>query len=158
MFERILVPLDGSRFSGRALTYAIEIAKRFNSEVSLIEVVTPTTPEQVTSLSAEATQIAKEAAQSQDRRHIERAKRYLSKKLQEVTAHGARGSYHTVLGDPAKTIIGFCQKESVGLVIMTTSGKGRLKRAILGSVADEVVRESGIPVLAIRPKKRRTQK
>ena len=39
------------------------------------------------------------------------------------------------------------------MVIMTTHGRNGLKRAFLGSVADEIVREPGIPVLVVRPKK-----
>jgi nucleotide-binding universal stress UspA family protein len=68
------------------------------------------------------------------------------------------GSYFTVLGEPAKAIIKFCQEESVDLVVMTTSGKSGLKRAFLGSVADEVIREPGIPMLAIRPMRRGKKK
>jgi nucleotide-binding universal stress UspA family protein len=42
MFKKILVPLDGSRFSGRALIYASEIAKRFGGELMLFQAVSPT--------------------------------------------------------------------------------------------------------------------
>jgi nucleotide-binding universal stress UspA family protein len=43
------------------------------------------------------------------------------------------------------------EKENIDLVVMTTRGKSGLKRAIMGSVADVVIRESGKPVLVIRP-------
>ncbi len=97
-----------------------------------------------------ATQLFVKSAREQDKRDITHANRYLKKKLREVTKHGAIGSYHAALGEPAKAIIKFCQDESVDLVVMTTSGKSGFKRAIVGSVADEVIREPGIPVLAIR--------
>jgi len=42
MFKRILVPLDGSRLSGRALPYASEIARRFSAEVILVRAGNPT--------------------------------------------------------------------------------------------------------------------
>ncbi|MDD5287585.1 MAG: universal stress protein [Dehalococcoidales bacterium] len=163
MFDRILVPLDGSQFSGRALPYAMEIAKRFGGEVMLFQVVNPT-PLVMSSagndamLSPTATELVIESAREQDKRNIAKAKRYLTIKLREVKARGVSGTYHAVLGDPAKAIIRFCQKESVDLVVMTTSGKSGLKRAFLGSVTDKVVREPGIPVLAVRPKSHRAKK
>ena len=44
MFKHILVPLDGSRLSAKALPYAIELAGKYGSEITLIRVVKPTTP------------------------------------------------------------------------------------------------------------------
>jgi nucleotide-binding universal stress UspA family protein len=163
VFKKILVPLDGSRFSGRALIYASEIAKRFGGELMLFQAVSPTS---VVTLSGggaamsspTATQLFVESAREQDKKDIARAHRYLRRKLREVTEHGVTGSYHTILGDPARAIIKFCQDESVDLVVMTTSGKSGLRRAIMGSVADKVIREPGIPVLAISPKRRRTKR
>lgn len=160
MFEKVLIPLDGSRFSGRALPYAIEIAKRFGGKVILLQVVHPTPVTVPTAggdamVSSATIQAIEQSAKAQDKRNIAHANRYLSSKLQEVNTTGASGTYHVVLGEPANAIISFCQKESVDLVVMTTSGKSGLKRAILGSVADEVIREPGIPVLAIRPERRR---
>jgi nucleotide-binding universal stress UspA family protein len=159
MFERILVPLDGSRFSGRALPYTIEIAKCFGAEVLLLKVVrqTPLVAPTGGSVMASpaATQMLIESAKAQDRRNIGKANRYLRAKSRELAAHGVGGSYHAVLGEPAKAIITFCQKQAVDLVVMTTSGKSGLRRAFLGSVADRVIREPGTPVLAIRPQRRR---
>jgi nucleotide-binding universal stress UspA family protein len=158
MFKRILVPLDGSRASAKALPYAIEIAQRFGAELILMQVVAPIAPHRVTSLSAEATKISKEAAQLQEKRQVERGKRYLKAQLQQITTQGVSGSYHAILGDPAKAIIRFCQKESVDLVVMTTSGKSGIKRALLGSVADQLVRDSTVPELVIRPEMKRKSK
>jgi len=163
MFKKILVPLDGSRFSGRALIYDIEIAKRFGGELMLFQAVPPTSLVTLSGggaamSSPTATQLFVESAREQEKRDIARANRYLRRKLREVTKHGGKGSYHILSGEPTKAIIKFCQDESVDLVVMTTSGKSGLKRAIMGSVADEVIREPGIPVLAIRPKRRRAEK
>lgn len=167
MFERVLVPLDGSQLGGRALPYAIEIAKRFGGEVMLLQIIHPVEftvlPVRGKARTRPATaQSIIEPAEALDKRNLARAKRYLGKKCKEVTAQGATGSYYAVLGDllrnPAKDIIRFCRKESVDLVVMTTSGKSSVKRALLGSVTDEVIREAGLPVLAIRPQRQRTKK
>jgi nucleotide-binding universal stress UspA family protein len=158
MFERIVVPLDGSRFSATALSYAIEIAKQFGSEVTLVHVVIPSNPMIWASpsgvASPTATEIAIEAAQLRDKENAQRATRYLKRKLRQLAAQGVKTSFRVSIGSPAKSIIEFCEKEKVNLVVMTTSGRSGIKRAILGSVADELIREPGIPVLAIRPRKR----
>ncbi|MDP3878963.1 MAG: universal stress protein [Dehalococcoidales bacterium] len=152
MFERVLVCLDGTRFGGQALDYAIEIAKRFSAEVVLIRVITAATPEHPISLSAEVSEIAKDTAHLKDKRNVETARRYLKTKLEQVTARGVKSSIHVVAGVPGKAIVQFCHQENVGLVVMMTHGKSGIKRAILGSTTDEVIRESGLPVLAISPR------
>jgi nucleotide-binding universal stress UspA family protein len=158
MFRRILVPLDGSQFSERALPYAIEIARNFDAELMLLKVIRQTPI--ITSIaptesgvlaSSDTTQIIVETAKQRDERNMDVAHRYLRKEMKKVTVKNINGTYHVVLGDPAKSITKFCQEKSIDLVVMTTSGKSGLKRAFLGSVADVVIREPGIPVLAIRP-------
>lgn len=155
MFNKVLVPLDGSRYSARALPYAVEIAKRFSSEVLLLQVVQPT-PIKIppvggdAMVNAQAIEMIERSAKAQDKKEVSRAKRYLLKQSEKIL--GIKSSYRVELGEPAETIIEFSRRESVELVVMTTSGKSGLKRAFLGSVADKVIRESGIPVLAVRPK------
>ncbi|RJQ41458.1 MAG: universal stress protein [Dehalococcoidia bacterium] len=164
MFEKILVPMDGSRLSSSALPYAIEVARRFDAEIVLFRAVGKTpiiypvapTPGTFTT-SPITTQMIMESAEKQDKRNLARANRYLSRILNKAKAQGVRGSYHSLLGQPAKSIIDFYRQEAIDLVIMTTRGKSGLKRALLGSIADEVIREPGIPVLVIRPG-RRTKK
>ncbi len=151
MFERILVPLDGSQFSAQSLGYAIEIAERFGSEIILFRVVAATSSKDVTALSAEADEVSRQMAQSQNKRNVDEAKRYLKAELQRVVAKGVNGSIYTMVGDTAKSIIQYCKKEKVDLIIMTTHGRSGIKRAVLGSVADEVIRQAGLNVLSIRP-------
>jgi nucleotide-binding universal stress UspA family protein len=158
MFKRILVPLDGSRLGSRALPYAIEVAKHFGAEVILMQVVKRTmptigvgAPESVSAMGAE---IVVQAALDEDEKNISRAKRYLGRKVWRMKSQGVAGSYSVVIGDPAQSIIAFSQEEHVDLIVMSTHGKSGLKRAIMGSVADAVIRESGKPVLIISPQSR----
>ncbi|MDP2731295.1 MAG: universal stress protein [Dehalococcoidales bacterium] len=156
MFKRILVPLDGSRFSSSALRYASEIAQRFEAEVILIQIVKPATPvsvvpSMVSGMESPATaEITAQAALAEDKRNVARAKRYLNGKVRGIKSQGIKVSYRTEVGEPALSIIRFAQKGHIDLVVMTTRGKGGLRRAVLGSIADEVVRKSGKPVLVIR--------
>jgi nucleotide-binding universal stress UspA family protein len=158
MFTKIMVPLDGSRYSGRALKYAAEIAQRFNTELLLMQVVTPTTP--VTSTtgavpgieSPASTRVAVETALAEDKRNSTRAKRYLRRKVRETKSHNIKVSYKVLIGWPAATIMELASKEHIDLIVLTTHGKGGIKRAVMGSITDEVVRESGKPVLVINPR------
>ncbi len=155
MFKRLLVPLDGSRFGSRALRYATEVAQRFNAEVILIRVVRPTTPV----IAAEAhgvaspaeSEIAVQAALEADKRNAARAKRYLRGKVQAIRSRHIKASYQVAIGNPAQSIMQFSKKKNIDLIVMTTHGKSGLKRAVMGSIADVVIRESGKPVLVIRP-------
>lgn len=66
--------------------------------------------------------------------------------------HGGSGAQlKTVIGDPAEQILRVAHDLSVGMIVMTTHGRGALGRLALGSVADEVARTSPVPVMVIRP-------
>ena len=160
MFEKVLVPLDGSRLSAKAIDYAVEVAKRFSSEILLLEVIEPVNPiippvmpggtDAGLTASPIAIQNAVKAAQIEEKADVKQAKRYLSSKVRQLEAKGVKSSSHIVMGVPADMILAFGKKNKIGLVIMTTSGKSGLKRALMGSVADKIIRDPGFPVLVIR--------
>jgi nucleotide-binding universal stress UspA family protein len=155
MFKRLLVPLDGSPFASRALRYATEVAKRFGSEVILIQVIKPATPVvnggEFAGITATAAEIAVQAAEETNKRNAARAGRYLRGKVRGLRSREIQSSYRVLIGEAAPSIIEFSEKEKIDLVVMTTSGKSGLRRAFLGSVADAVIRQSGKPVLVLRP-------
>lgn len=158
MFKRILVPLDGSRFASRSLKYAQELAQPLKAEVILLQVVKPAIPVAGASgveagmQSPSSARIAVEIALNEDKRNVSHAGRYLSRKSRELKAQGIQASHKVVVGDPAETIMAYAKKAKADLIIMTTHGKSGIIRAVMGSVADEVVRKSGKPVLVARPK------
>lgn len=160
MFKKILVPLDGSRFASRSLKYAVEIARQFNAEIILMRVEKPTTTITATDgpqpgiQSPAAAKVAVQIAFDEDKRHLSKARRYLTRKVRELNAKKITCSYHVLIGNPAEAIILYARKKKIDLIIMTSHGKGGIVRAVMGSVADEVVRNSGKPVLVIRPNKR----
>ena len=53
--------------------------------------------------------------------------------------------------NPAVLIIGFSRKHDINVIVMTSHGKGGLRRVVMGSVTDEVVRETGTTVLVFNP-------
>jgi universal stress protein A len=93
-----------------------------------------------------------EVATAEDKRNASLAKQYLSRKTRELRSRGIKASYQAVIGEPADTIMKLARRKKSDLIIMSSHGKGGLKRAILGSVTDEVIRKAGKPVLVVRPK------
>lgn len=158
MFKRVLVPLDGSRFASKAMKYAVEIARNFQAEIVLLQVVKPavtiSAPVNGESViqSPAVTEAAVQLAMNEDKRNVSNAKRYLSEKIRDIKSKNIQCSYSVTIGNPADSIIQFSQKNKIDLIIMTTHGKSGILRAVMGSVADALVRKSGKPVLVIRSK------
>ncbi|MFC2035603.1 universal stress protein, partial [Chloroflexota bacterium] len=99
-------------------------------------------------------ELAIQQARREDIKNLLHARRYLRRKAREITAKGVKCTHHTFVGRPAESIRGFCNEENVDLVVMTTHGRSGIKRAIIGSITDRLIRETGMPVLVIRPHKR----
>lgn len=155
MIERILVPMDGSRQSEKALKYAVEAARRFNARIFVLRVVTLSMLKIAWNTPTSGGPVIKrnflKEADQRDKKTMTRIRRYLQRKVKTVSLKGVECSYCILVGDPADSIKACCKKEKIDLVIMNTNGKGWLKRAIMGSVTDEVLRTSRVPVLVIRP-------
>ena len=157
MLKRILVPLDGSRFSIRALPYTIDFAKRFDAHIVLLQVIQELLPNAMAYSGRGGPTIRRnfrEEVDQKDKETLRRSRRYLSRKVRELTAQGIKGSYCVMVGKAATSIIECCHKEDIDLVVMTTRARGGFKRAILGSVTDEVIRISTIPIMVINPQHR----
>jgi nucleotide-binding universal stress UspA family protein len=159
MFEKILVPLDGSRLSEKALPYAVDLARKYGSELVLLRAV-PRAAVQ-TGFGAEsphAIELMMDQARAVERQTLGRAKRYLTLKEQQLAGKLAKLTKKAVVGAAAQAILAECRRARVDLVVMTTRGRGGLHRALLGSVADEVVRSPLVPVLVVTPRRRVTRK
>jgi nucleotide-binding universal stress UspA family protein len=155
MFERIIAPLDGSRLSAEALAYAVNIAKRFDSEVILVRVVSKTPVgylSQSTSIgNPGSVDIIAEQVQTKDVENAAHAKRYLANRANLLKEQGVKVTYRVIEGVPAHSIMDCAREEDASLIVMMSHGRGWFKRTILGSVTDAIMRGSKVPVLVIRP-------
>jgi len=136
MFEKILLPLDGSDLAEVAVPYVELLARRFGSEVILLNVCSPG---------------------QQLYRHMREV--YLDKVaagLQGKIGKGNSGSaksrvrVKTLIGEPAKITSDYANKNHISLVIMAAFGGSGRKTWLIGSVADKVVRAVNAPVLLVR--------
>lgn len=158
MIEKILVPMDGSRQSSKALAYAIDTAKCFNGSIVILRVVTLSMLKMAWNSPSNGGPVIRQdflkEADSQDKRTMSRVRKYLRDKLKTVIDSGVEGSFRLMVGDPADSIKQCCEEEKIDLIVMNANNKGWLKRAIMGSVTDEIIRTSSVPVLILRPKKK----
>jgi len=142
-FARILVPTDFSAGSERAWAAARRLAARLGAELVLVHVLVEAPPY------SEGPFTMKQA-----RGVFDAARDWAEKTLGEwaATATAAAISARWVLltGVPYKEIVGAAASERADLIVIGTHGRGGLDRALLGSVADRVIRLAPCPVVTVR--------
>jgi nucleotide-binding universal stress UspA family protein len=139
MYDRILVPTDGSRQADHAFEQALDLAETYDAEVHLLYVV------DVSALAGEF-----DAVTVIDQ--LEEAGREITDRLRERAAEAGveRVETSVVEGVPHRTILDYADENDVDLVVMGTHGRTGLDRYLLGSVTEKVVRLSDAPVLTVR--------
>ncbi len=140
MYERILVPLDGSEVAEVALPYAEQLAGRLGSEIILMS-VSHSTDEQ-------DQQVLRSYLQKTVAATREKVARYLGKPAGEAITIEPM----VLVGDPAESIVDYADRSDVGLIVMATHGRSGIRRWALGSIADKVLRATKQPVVLIRAK------
>jgi nucleotide-binding universal stress UspA family protein len=129
----ILVPLDGSRLSETALPVAEALARGYDAEVRLLRALEAEDP------------IAAEA----DAQKV--AEGYLQAKALDLEAGGLqRVAWRVWFGEAAQAIANAVTTEGAVLIAMASHGRGGLKRLLLGSVTESVIRKGPAPVLVVR--------
>ncbi len=141
--RQILVPTDFSDHSRQAADYACELAKRFEARIHLLHVVEPLTmamPSPGAPLPEQLMSNAEEDANNQ----IEKWLSSPEEQALSVTRCVRRGA-------PFLEIIRYANVNNIDLIVMGTHGRSGLKHALIGSVAERVVRKASCPVLSVRP-------
>lgn len=150
--KRILACLDGSRLAEQIMPYAEEEARSSQAELVLLQVV----PEPVILLpgipGVEPVPVRTDTMIEETTRALSRAKDYLEGAAMPRRERGLQVETVTMLGRAGETVLNYASSNSVNLIATATHGRGGLGRAIFGSVANYVLRHSGLPVLVITPK------
>ena len=145
--KRIIVPMDGSRAAQAVLPSVQEMAKTLKMEVVLIQVISAGTTVQFTPMGPDTWAVPADVLQQID----VLASGYLAGVGKELERGGVSVRWDVLRGAAAHRIVEFAHETPASMVAMTTHGRSGLRRWVLGSVADQVVRASGEPVLVIRP-------
>ncbi len=144
MYNKILVPLDGSKFSESSLEHAKTIAAGCKAkEVILLKVIEP--------LRGYAT-MARDIQAQTDKKAVESARDYLKNLSDELKKNGINTTVDIIKGDPASEILDYSVRNNVDLIIMATRGESGVMRWLLGSVSERVVLHATVPVITVTPK------
>jgi len=141
MFERILVPTDGSDEVEQAISYAVDLAADQGATVHAVYVINTAT---YGSLPMETSwEGITDMFRDEGNRAITRVEELAAES--EVPVTGA-----LLEGTPSREIVRYADENDCDLVVIGTHGRGGLNRLLLGSVAERVVRASPVPVLTIQ--------
>ena len=138
---KILVPVDGSDTSSRALKHAHDLAKQMAKPAKLVVVAVDDAlfPGVERKIGAEAAR----------QHHAENFQRMLGPARKALARSKAECSYVEVVGEIANGILSVVDKQKADLVVMGSRGNGALKGALLGSVSMKVLANSPVPVTIV---------
>ena len=153
MYQRILVPLDGSKVGEAALPHIENLVSKIKPEVkvevTLLQVVSSLTHYVVAGeASVPVPYTDKEMEELK-----KRARDYLEKAGEKLKGKGAIVKTKVITGNAAEQIIKTADEVSADLVAMSTHGRSGISRWAFGSVTDKVLQAGVVPILTIRAPK-----
>jgi nucleotide-binding universal stress UspA family protein len=136
--KRILVPMDGSKTSFRALDSAVEIARACHATILGVHVISFLPTEFMPAVVPYKIYQKKEAGKFMEKAKVSAAKR------------GILFKYVITYGSPIDQIIGLTKSKKIDLVVIGARGKGRLAEVFLGSVSNAILHKSAVPVMIVK--------
>lgn len=155
MFEKVLVPLDGSEHSKRALETAVHVAKKFHAKMTLLHVysvsVTPVIIPEPTTLTPAGVPVVTSAELS---KMVEAARevgnRILTEGEQKAKSEGVQTETVLKEGNTVQEIVKAAKEGQFGLIVMGARGIGKLRELLMGSVSEGVIKDAPCPVLVVK--------
>ena len=153
MYSRILVPLDGSKAAEKALPHAQGLAKTSGATIHLISVFTRHPTGGVPLFGglgsdrnpASMAEVARQLEEAQ----IAGVEEYLEHIAFQLEHDGIQSEREIHEGSAHDHIIDYSKQHGIDLIVMTSHGHGGLKRMLMGSVTDRVIRSGDVPVLVV---------
>lgn len=146
-YDKILIPTDGSEAAERATAHAVDLAKRYGAELHILFVVDTDAVD--VSLGTEQVQRIKEGRLDE----MEELKKYATDATGRIAAAAQREGVEVVesiaAGSPHKQIVKYANREGVDLIVMTCHGRTGVRRFLLGSITEQVLRHAQLPVLVV---------
>jgi nucleotide-binding universal stress UspA family protein len=137
--KNILVPHDFSETSAAAMQYAVELARTFGAKLHLVHVSEKARFEMATEFPLGLDMSLEDA---------------IRERLLKIMATGEHRelnpSFQVLSGAPAAEIVRYAKDHAMDLIVMGTHGRGVVAHAVMGSVAEKVVRHAPCPVLTVR--------
>ena len=144
--KKILFPIDLTENSSKILPYVLSASEKYNSMIYLLHVVDDL-------LKWGGLYVPHPSLDELQKEALEGAEKALDRICEEQLQSCPNFQRRIVSGDPAAEILKTIESEGIDLVIMGTHGRKGLEHVIFGSVAENVVKKSLVPVLTINPYK-----
>jgi len=141
--EKILFPIDLTEDWSRVLPYVLSASEKYNSTIYLLHVV-----EDAHTWGAFGVSAAYDEEEV-----LEAAGKEMDRVCEEQLQSCPNFQKKTVLGNPAMEILKAIKTEDIDLVVMGTHGRKGVSHAVFGSVAENVMKSSPVPVLIVNPQK-----
>jgi nucleotide-binding universal stress UspA family protein len=141
MYKNILIPLDGSELAEVVFPYVKQLAGKVDLDLTLFHVCESHSESQL------MCQAYLERAADMVRAHSREARSIMGAPSEEKAVE-VRGQ--VVVGHPAEEILRYSEENKIDLILMATHGRSGIRRWVLGSVADKVLRKSMVPVWLVR--------
>lgn len=139
MYDRILLPTDGSTEAEHAAEHALALAERDDGTLHVLS-----------SIDSAAFGAEVRAATITDRLE-ERARTAVDRLCTRATDRGVAGVRGEVVdGPPHRAILAYADEHDIDVIVMGTHGRSGIERYLLGSVTEKVVRTADVPVLTVR--------
>ncbi len=168
MYEKILVPCDGSDLAERSVfPHVVALGREMGGEVIILRVIPPPVGRSGVAFRAGAPEMPIPLPETPEDAHIARypiykdqeiasaedeARRSVTQAAAILRDNGVKVRTEILLGDPAEEIIDYAEDEGVDLIIMCSHGRSGIRRWVFGSVTEKVLRGTKTPLLIIRPK------
>ncbi len=145
MSKKILACVDGSEFSEQVIPVVNDIAKWESDKVILYYVLEDSREKSLLPLSEDIKNDT-EIVESK-----EKALKYLEEVSITLQQRRINVDFHVGAGSAGESIVKFANTNDIGLIVLTSHGKGGLGRLVFGTTSVYVLRESRCPVLIIKP-------
>jgi nucleotide-binding universal stress UspA family protein len=151
---KILLATDGSSEAESATQTAVDLGQKTGSELHVVHVleIAPSNKLYPDAIDPEGVVLPDPLLEQELEQSFEqRGRELLDAEVERVhSAGGAVAQAHLMLGEAAREIVHLAEDVGAGLIIMGSRGRGGIRRALMGSVSDSVVRHAHCPVLVVR--------
>ncbi len=143
MYKKILVPIDGSDHSLKALQVAKELGEKFHSEIYILSVIQEITRIDPVPASYAVVDVIPEGA-------VDITTEILEKAEMSIRPYDNKIHVEYKIGKPAEEILKYANDKDISLIIIGNRGLGAFSRTFLGSVSNKVINNTKRPVLLIK--------
>lgn len=140
---KLMIPVDGSDSSTRAVQYVAKLLPQFkeSAELHILNVQHPIISGNVRHFISH---------EELDRYYRENADKAIQPAINVLQKAGLHFSAHTALGDPAETIVQLAQEKGCDQIVMSPRGLGNVSGMLMGSVSTKVLHLAKMPVLLVK--------